>query len=60
MKLNRKYIRNIIKIWIQNMPYSSDFSHPEKEEEFIRGTQVCVMVLKYLPVKFNFWPMKGK
>lgn len=35
------------------MPYSSDFSHPEKEKEFIRGTQFYVIVLKYMSVKFS-------
>lgn len=33
------------------MPYSSDFSQPEKE--FIKGTQIYIMVLKYVPVKFG-------
>lgn len=42
------------------MPYSSDFSHPEKEKEFIRGTQICIMLLKNLSVKFSSWPIKVK
>lgn len=45
------------------MSYSSDFSHPEKKKkkkkELIRGTQICTMVLKYLPVKLRSSSIKG-
>lgn len=32
----------------------------KKKKEFIRGTQICTMVLKYLPVKLSSSPIKGK
>lgn len=40
------------------MPYSSDFSQPGKEKEFIKGTQIYIIVLKYVPVKFSSWLIK--
>lgn len=30
------------------MPYSSDISNPEREKEFVRKPQMCIMVLKCL------------
>lgn len=53
MKFNIKIHQKLL---IQNMPYSSDFSQPEKE--FIKGTQIYIMVLKYVPVKFGSWLIK--